>query len=281
MKKNSILSIQSHVVYGYVGNKAATYPLQSMGYDVWPIHTVQFSNHTGYPQWQGDIFDAKPILKLVDGLFEIDQQHRCQAILSGYMGSLAICEAVQSIVKKFKAYNPSILYLCDPVIGNTHCYVKPEVFQFFKDQLNADIITPNQYEAEQLSGMLITDKQSLKAVANFFHEKGIAVVAITGLIFKDSEDLHVFVSDQKKQWLVQTRSFHFDPPLSGTGDLFSSVFLGTYLKKSDAGLALQTAVFYLEKVLLETQKQKERELQILSVRYDRVAKSQLPLLTAF
>jgi pyridoxine kinase len=122
---DSILSIQSHVVYGYVGNKAATYPLQSMGFDVWPINTVQFSNHTGYRKWQGKIFSAEQIIKLVDGIFDIGQQHKCKAILSGYMGSSEICNAVSQIVQKFKNFNKNIIYLCDPVIGNNNCYVKP------------------------------------------------------------------------------------------------------------------------------------------------------------
>jgi pyridoxine kinase len=98
----SILSIQSHVAYGYAGNKAAVFPLQSIGFDVWPINTVQFSNHTGYGKWKGEIFSKEHILSLVDGIFEINQAHKCQAVLTGYMGSMEICEANQEIVERFR-----------------------------------------------------------------------------------------------------------------------------------------------------------------------------------
>ncbi|GAK73834.1 pyridoxal kinase, partial ['Chrysanthemum coronarium' phytoplasma] len=116
-KPKNILSIQSHVVYGYVGNKAAVYPLQNMNFDVWPINTVQFSNHTGYQKWQGQIFNKQNIVDLVEGLFALGVEKQCQAILTGYMGSLYICEAVLEIVARFKRTNPDILYLCDPVMG--------------------------------------------------------------------------------------------------------------------------------------------------------------------
>ncbi|MDD3182489.1 MAG: pyridoxal kinase [Alphaproteobacteria bacterium] len=188
-----ILSIQSHVAYGYVGNKAAVYPLQSMGYDVWPVHTVQFSNHTGYGKWTGEIFSAEHVREVVRGIEALGKASECRAILSGYMGSREICEAVAEITRHFKTINPGLLYLCDPVIGNTTCFVKPEVLDFFQTQLTADIITPNQYEAETLSGMPITNATSLKNVACFFHDRGTRIVVITGIKLPDvAEGLCVF-----------------------------------------------------------------------------------------
>lgn len=276
----SILSIQSHVVYGYVGNKAAVYPLQYMGYDVWPINTVQFSNHTGYGKFQGEIFTAEHILQLAQGIIDIGQAHKCRAILSGYMGSSAICEAVQTIAQQFKAYNADLLYLCDPVIGNNNCFVKPEVFEFFKDKLSADIITPNQYEAEVLSDTKITNISSLKATAKILHDRGIKTVVITGLKLSDMPNiLGVFASDGKNQYLVKTKEYPFTIPVNGTGDLFSSLFLGFYLRTKDIALALQNTVHNLQKVLENTYNQNERELQVLSVKYDAHDTFELPHLT--
>jgi len=278
-KANSILSIQSHVVYGYVGNKAATYPLQYMGYDVWPVNTVQFSNHTGYGKWQGEIFTAEHIKNVVQGIFDIGQAGNCKAILSGYMGSKAICEAVEAVVQQFKSYDKDIIYLCDPVIGNNNCFVKPEVLDFFKQKLKADIITPSQYEAEVLSDIKITDVASLRKVADYFHNRGTKIVIVTGVSLSDIDaPICVFVSDKKNQYLVSTQEYKFPAPVNGTGDLLSSLYLGHYLKTQDIGLALQHTIYHLQQVLDNTYKQKVRELQVLSIRYEVANDDALPSL---
>ena len=273
----AILSIQSHVVYGYVGNKAAVYPLQTMGYDVWQINTVQFSNHTGYPSFSGEIFSSTHINELVTGLENLGVLNQCQALVSGYMGSADICLAVQQTVQKLKLHQPDLLYLCDPVIGNQHCFVKPEVLEFFKNQLIADIITPNQFEAEILSGIKINNRDDLKKIAEFFHQKGIKILVITGLLkFSDDEDeMAIFVSDQKKQYLLFTKEYNYVQVFNGTGDLFSSIFLGTYLKELDALAAAKNAVYYLDYVLRNTIANQQKELKIVGLIFDFFAKDKI------
>lgn len=273
---DAILSIQSHVVYGYVGNKAATYPLQAMGFDVWPVNTVQFSNHTGYGKWQGQIVAAEQIQQIIRGLFEIEQHHKCTAILSGYLGSAAICHAVAQIVQKFKKINPRVIYLCDPVVGNSTCYVKPEVLEFFQRHLSADVITPNQYEAEILSHILIKSREDLKTVAAYFHQRGIKIVVITGVKISEEQELCIFASDGAHHFIVKTPEYRFDTPVNGAGDLFSSVFLGAYLKHNSLPVALQYATFCLQKALEATQCSQERELQVLSVQYGSIASKLFP-----
>ncbi len=263
-----ILSIQSHVAYGYVGNKAAIFPLQSIGYDVCPINTVQFSNHTGYGKWQGDIFDAAHIIKIANGIEDIGQAHKCKAILSGYMGSKEICDAVQHIVKKYKTLNSDLLYLCDPVMGGDTCHVKSEVVDFFRKNLMADIIIPNQNEAEILSNIKINDIKSLKAVTKYFHEKEIKIVIITGIAISEKPNiLFVFISDNKNQYIIKTEEYKFPTPINGTGDLLSALFLGYYLKTKDIGKTLQYSVYFIQKVLCNTYSLKETELQVLSEKY--------------
>ncbi len=265
----AILSIQSHVAYGYVGNKAAVYPLQSMGYDVWPVNTVQFSNHTGYGQWQGEIFSKEHIHQVILGLEALNLIPSCQAILSGYMGSEEICHEVAATVKRFKVHNPALLYLCDPVIGNQHCFVKPEVLEFFKRHLVADIITPNQYEAETLSGIPIKTLADLKVVAQIFHHKGVRVVIITGVKLEDfgPEKLHIYGSEGNQHYLLAAKEYTFPVPPSGTGDLFSAIFLGSYLTYHNLEHALRRSVDLMNRVLAKTAASGGRELKVLDIDY--------------
>ncbi len=265
----SILSIQSHVAYGYVGNKAATFPLQSMGYDVWPVNTVQFSNHTGYGKWQGEIFSRKHIRNIIKGIEDIGAIDQCQAILSGYMGSRDICHEVSDTVQRFKANNPNLLYLCDPVIGNTECYVKPEVLEFFMTSLRTDIITPNQFEAEVLSETVITSTKDLIKVANYFHNLNIGIVVITGIKVIDlpHDKLYVFVSHNGKSHIIMTKEYPFAIAPNGTGDLFSALFLGSYLQVKDAVEALRRTVYFTGLVMENTFQNGSRELKITSVNY--------------
>ncbi|MEI8055642.1 MAG: pyridoxal kinase [bacterium] len=265
----SVLSIQSHVAYGYVGNKAATFPLQSMGYDVWPVNTVQFSNHTGYGKWQGTVFESKHIKNIIQGIEDLGVADKCVAILSGYMGSSEICHEVLATVERFKLKNANILYLCDPVIGNTSCFVKPEVLHFFKDYLRADIITPNQFEAETLSGITIKNTQDLKNATNYFHKLGVKIVIITGVKTQDLEKngLYVFISCEQKCAVIKTKEHDFVLPPNGSGDLFSALFLGSYLATTDCIESLKRTIYFMELVMNNTFQAKSRELLVTSVNY--------------
>lgn len=258
-----ILSIQSHVVYGYVGNKASVYPLQSMGFDVWPINTVQFSNHTGYGKYKGEIFPARHIKELVQGLDDIGVLKNCEAILSGYMGSNDICYEVKDIVEKIKKNNPNAIYLCDPVVGDKKIYVKQEVVDFFKNEMVADIITPNKFEAEILSGIKINSYDDLYKVAEIFHLKNIKIVIITGVEFSDK--IENFLSIQGISFLQQATKYKFLQNISGTGDLFSALFLGQYLLNKDAVIALEKVLWFMEKVLKNSIN--NSELQVTSINY--------------
>ena len=153
----NILSIQSHVAYGHVGNASAVFPMQRLGVEVWPIHTVQFSNHTGYGAWKGRVFDGPAIEELVDGIAERGVLPRCDGVLSGYMGSADIGNAILSAVERVREANPEALYCCDPVIGDVGrgVFVRPGIPEFMREQAvpAADIITPNQFELDFLSGI--------------------------------------------------------------------------------------------------------------------------------
>lgn len=273
----SILSIQSHVAYGYVGNKAATFPLQSMGYDVWPVNTVQFSNHTGYGKWQGEIFTREHIKRVIQGIEALEVTDKCVAILSGYMGSSEICHEVLETVQRFKARNPNILYLCDPVMRNNSCFVKPEVSDFFKNHLEADIITPNQFEAEMLSGITIKRTQDLKNAAHQLHSSHAKIVIITGVKVKDLDDeLYVFISYDDNAYAIKTKEYNFTISPNGSGDLFSAVFLGSLLTTNNPLESLQRTVYFVDQVMRNTFEAQSRELLVTSVNYSSCDQNALP-----
>ena len=265
----AILSIQSHVAFGYVGNKAAVFPLQSMGHEVWPVNTVQFSNHTGYGRWSGEVFSRDHIRGIIKGIEDLGLVEECDALLSGYMGSSEIAHEVQETVNQFKVKNPHFFYLCDPVIGSTSCFVKPEVLDFFKTHLRADIITPNQFEAETLSGMKINQSDDLKKVAEYFHDLGVKIVVITGVKLPNfsAQGLTIFISHDNNFNLIKVKEYPFSIPPNGTGDLFSAVFLGSYLTTKDALESLQRTVYFTDQVMKNTFEAKSRELKVISVNY--------------
>src|SRR3954466_12512370 len=152
----NILSIQSHVAYGHVGNAAATFPLQRIGIEVWPVHTVQFSNHTGYGAWTGRVFEAGLITELVDGITARGVLGRCDGVLSGYMGSAEIGAVILDAVARVKAANPRARYCCDPGIGDVGrgVFVQPGIAEFMRQHAvpAADIVTPNHFELDHLTG---------------------------------------------------------------------------------------------------------------------------------
>src|SRR6218665_945532 len=151
----NILSIQSHVAYGHGGNASAVFPMQRLGVEVWPIHTVQFSNHTGYGKWKGRVFDGPMIEEVVDGIADRGVLATCDGLLSGYMGSADIGNAILGTLKRVREANPKALYCCDPVIGDVGrgVFVRPGIPEFMREQAvpAADIVTPNQFELQFLT----------------------------------------------------------------------------------------------------------------------------------
>src|SRR5215213_531329 len=180
----NILSIQSHVAYGHVGNSSAVFPMQRLGVDVWPIHTVQFSNHTGYGAWKGRVFDGPMIEELVEGIAERGVLPRCDGVLSGYMGSADIGNAVLSTVAKVRAANPRALYCCDPVIGDVGrgVFVRAGIPEFMREQaVPADNITPNQFELDFLAGSTTESLAQVKEAVRVVQGVGPRVVLVTSL----------------------------------------------------------------------------------------------------
>nr|XP_027210607.1 pyridoxal kinase-like isoform X2 [Penaeus vannamei] len=176
-----VLSIQSHVVSGYVGNKSACFPLQVLGFEVDTINSVQFSNHTGYKSFKGQVLDNNQLGDLIEGLKSngIDFYSH---LLTGYIGSKSFLEKVKSVVEHLKTVNPNLIYVCDPVMGDHgKMYVPEDLLPVYREHIVplADIITPNQYEAELLSGRKIKNEGDALEVMKWFHDQGAKTVVLS------------------------------------------------------------------------------------------------------
>src|SRR3954453_22922258 len=206
----NILSIQSWVSYGHVGNASAVFPMQRLGCEVWAIHTVQFSNHTGYGAWKGRVFDGPMVDELVEGIAERGALARCDGVLSGYMGSADIGNAILSAVSRVKVANPDATYCCDPVIGDVGrgVFVPPGIAEFMRDQAvpAADVITPNQFELDMLAGQETRRLDEAKAAIAKVQALGPRVVLVTSLVTEETPDgsIDLVAADKDGVWRVRT-----------------------------------------------------------------------------
>lgn len=266
----SILSIQSHVAFGHVGNDAAVFPLQLMGHEVWPIHTVQFSNHTGYGAWTGQVFDAAIIGELLRGISERGALPGCRAVLSGYMGSAATIRQVAQAVATVRAASPGALYCCDPVMGDVGrgVFVQPGIPELMVETAVplADIVTPNQFELEMITGRKVASLAEAIAAARKVIAMGPKVVVVTSLVTADApaDEIRVLAVTPDAAWTVTTPLLAFPIPLNGAGDALSAMFLGHTLNGLPVPDALAATVSGLFQLFADTQAAKTRELQLVA-----------------
>ncbi|KAL3686899.1 hypothetical protein R1sor_013208 [Riccia sorocarpa] len=257
-----VLSIQSHTVQGYVGNKAAVFPLQLLGFEVDPINSVQFSNHTGYPTVRGQVLNGDELWALIEGLEANDLLYYTH-LLTGYIGSLTFLEMVLQVLEKLRTVNPNLIYVCDPVMGDDgKFYINPELVPVFRHKVVpvATMLTPNQFEAENLTGLRIqTETEALEA-CEVLHASGPSQVVITSLEV-DKKLLLIGSSKQNKD--EPARQFKITMPkipayFTGTGDLMTALLLGwSYKYPDDLSKAAELAVSSLQGVLRKTIKDYE------------------------
>lgn len=275
----NILSIQSHVAFGHVGNAAGTFPLQRIGVEVWPIHTVQFSNHTGYGSWKGRIFDASMIRELLAGIGQRGVLGECDGVLSGYLGSADIGTAILDAVAAVKRANPSARYCCDPVIGDVGrgIFVNEGVPEFLRSKAvpAADLITPNQFELEYLSkrasGTLRQTRDAVKAV----HDIGPRAILVTSLHTEETpkNSIDLLASDESGCFLVRTPQLPL--VVNGAGDAFAALFFAGYLRAGNISEALSRASSAIFGVLAKTAEVGAREMQLVAAQDEIVKPSRL------
>ena len=275
----NILSIQSHVAYGHVGNAAATFPLQRIGVEVWPIHTVQFSNHTGYGAWTGRVFEAALITEVMQGIAERNALGQCNGVLSGYMGSAETGAAVLDAVAQVKAANPAARYCCDPVIGDVGrgVFVKAGIPEFMRDSAvpAADVITPNQFELNHLSGRTSTTGRDALAAIDALHALGPKTIMVTSLHTDETpaDAIDLVASDASGRFRVRTPKLPIS--INGAGDAVAALFFAHVLRTGAAAEALSRAASSVFGVLKRTADAGSREILLIQAQEEFVDPTQV------
>ncbi|WP_203076894.1 pyridoxal kinase PdxY [Falsiroseomonas ponticola] len=275
----NILSIQSWVSYGHVGNASAVFPLQRLGAEVWAVNTVQFSNHTGYGAWRGSVFGAELIQELVEGIAERGALPRCDAVLSGYMGAAGIGEAILSAALRVKAANPAAMYCCDPVIGDVGrgIFVRPGIPEFMRDRAipAADIITPNQFELEWLAGATVTTLEEAKAAVRALQARGPRCVLVTSLRVEDTpaDAMDLLAADGGQFWRLRTPLLPVN--VNGAGDAIAALFLFHRLRWGEASVALSAAASSIHGLLRRTAEAGSREILTVAAQEEFVTPSRV------
>jgi pyridoxine kinase len=275
----NLLSIQSHVAYGHVGNAAAVFPLQRLGAEVWPIHTVQFSNHTGYGSHTGEVFGAPAIRDIFDGIAALDVLAECDGVISGYMGSAAIGETIVDIVGQVRQCNPAARYCCDPVIGDVTrgVYVPPDVAALVKERVvaAADVVTPNHFELDLIAGRKTAAFADVRAAVNLIHGRGPRVVLVTSLRTQETPDdaLDMLVSDGSGQFRLRTPLLPIKA--NGAGDLMAALFFLHHFRTGSAAQAMALAASSVFGVLHRTADAGAREMLLIEAQDQIIKPSRL------
>jgi pyridoxine kinase len=263
----SILSIQSSVAYGHVGNSAATFPLMRMGVEVWPVLTVHFSNHTGYGSWRGPLLAASDIADVVTGIDERGVLGRCDAVLSGYQGAEDVGLAILDAVALVKSRNPDAVYCCDPVMGDVGrgFFVRPGIPELMRDTVvpAAQIVTPNQFELEFLTGHSTATLTQVLAAADALRARGPETVLVTSVVHDEAKPgtIDMVAVTGEGAWAVTTPLL--PQVFTGAGDITAAVFLA-WLLRSDLATALDRTAAVVYGVLKATIDSGEAELQLVA-----------------
>jgi pyridoxine kinase len=262
------LSLQSHVAYGYVGNRAATFPLQRLGHEVWAVNTVEFSNHTGYGAWKGRTATAEQVADIVHGIESLGLLVRCDALLTGYVGDAALGDVVLETVRKVRTANPRAIWCCDPVLGDvdTGIYVKPGIDTFFRERALplADLITPNHFELEHLTGRAVETLDEAVAAARSLLD-GPRLALVTSFRRKAAaEQIEMLAVTPDSAWRIVTPLIAFEVMPNGTGDAVAALFTAHWLESGDVASALARSASSIYGVLEATRSMGERELQLVA-----------------
>ena len=265
-----ILSIQSSVAYGHVGNSAAVFPLQRLGHEVWPVHTVLFSNHTGYGAWRGPVIAGSDVHQVIVGMEERGVLGQVDLVLTGYQGSPEIAAVVLDAVDRVKRANPEASYACDPVMGNADsgCFVDPAIPPLIRDRVvpQADLVTPNQFELGELTGLALPATARLVdvlAAADACRALGPSTVLVTSVAHTDQPEdtLEMIAITTDGAWSVRTPRLAFHA--NGSGDVTAALFSAHLLATRDPALALARTASSVFDLLTDTLRAGGGELRLV------------------
>jgi pyridoxine kinase len=270
----TVLSIQSWVACGNVGNAAALFPLQRLGCETWSLNTVAFSNHTGYEKWRGEIVPAREIASLFEGIAELGVLPRCDAVLSGYLGEAETGPVLLDIVARVKAANPRALFCCDPVMGDIGLgyYVRAGIPEFFRDRALAlaDILTPNRFELEWLTGEAVTSLVEAGGAVESLRRRGPGIVLATSLDGV-GDQVAAVAAGPDGVWAAETPRLPIEA--TGCGDAVAALFLGRLLGGAAVPEALAATIAAIYGVIEATMRAGGGELALVAAQEELVAPS--------
>lgn len=269
---HTVLSIQSHVAFGHAGNSAAVFPLQRAGVDVWPVHTVTFSNNTSYGSWRGPHLGADDVLDVVRGIDERDALGRVDALLCGYQGSPEMGRTILAAKELVQQRNPEAIFCCDPVMGDVGrgFYAREGIPEFIRDHVvsQADIVTPNLFELEFLSGRTTTTAGDVLEAAHALRAEGPEIVVVTSVVGTDlaSDRMRMFAVTGQGAWTVETPLL--PRVFTGSGDLTTATFLTHWMEHGQVDKALGATASVVYSILEHTTHQDSRELLLVECQND-------------
>ncbi|WP_028636502.1 pyridoxal kinase PdxY [Nocardioides sp. URHA0032] len=263
-----ILSIQSSVAYGHVGNSAAVFPLQRLGHEVWPVLTVHFSNHTGYGAWRGPLLAPEDVREVIAGIDDRGVLGEADAVLSGYQGDPAVGGVILDAVARVKELNPKAVYCCDPVMGDVGrgMFVRPGIPEFMRDTVvpQADILTPNHFELDFLAGRSTSTLPDILIAVDEVRDRGPRDVLVTSVIHGDVPDgrLDMVAVSGDGAWAVETPLLPITP--NGCGDVTAALYLAHLRSTGSAPTALARVAGTVFAVLEQTIAAGTREIQLVA-----------------
>jgi len=268
----TVLSVQSRVAYGHVGNAASVFPLQRLGIEAWALDTVAFSNHTGHGQWRGSVVPAATIAELFEGISALGVLPQIDAVLSGYLGDAMTGPLLLGIVEKVRAANPQALFCCDPVIGDvdTGSYVTAGIAEFFRDHAlaTADIVTPNRFELEFLTGHTVATLGEAGEAAAVLRALGPKIVLVTSIELTDDR-IAMLAAGPDGVWAAETP--RLPVMLNGCGDVTAALFLGWLLRGEALPDALARTAASIYGIIEMTMRLGRYELALVGAQEELVA----------
>jgi len=250
-----------------------------MGVEVWPVHTVQFSNHTGYGSWKGQVFDAGMIGEVVAGIEQRGVLGECDGVLSGYMGSAEIGLAILEALATVRRANPGAKYCCDPVIGDVGrgIFVREGIPEFIRNKAvpAANIITPNQFELDYLSGRASKTLRQTRDAVKAVHDLGPSAILVTSLLTNETptDAIDLLASDASGCFIVRTPKLPL--VVNGAGDAIAALFFARYLQEPNLAEAISSAVSAIFGVLAKTAESGAREIQLVAAQDEIVKPSRV------
>jgi len=264
----TILSIQSSVAYGHVGNSAAAFTLMRMGVETYPVLTVHYSNTTAYGSWKGPVLSPADVRDVITGIDERGALAGVDGVLSGFQGSEAMGSTILAAVDLVKTRHPGAVYCCDPVMGDVGrgMYVAAGIPEFLRDQVipRADIATPNQYELDFLTGRTTTTLDDLLAAIDALIAQGPTTVLVTSAMTETAgqDAISMVAATRDEAWLVTTPLIN--QTFTGSGDVTTAAFFAHLLQSGRLDVALKNTAAIVYSLLEATAQAGRRELALVA-----------------